>query len=369
MRIRHGTLYGTLSSPIKQQGLMLTKDSEGVYVANDLNMPLLHMIHERHRERVFLALTNFTDIFNSAIDLLKNEMLQIESPTKPSGVFHLDVENHPVYLRSFMTDIKEDTSFEEFFDLTFLFFWRVLGESLNRARKAIKDANQRILDGLDFLRKEIEEILHEGAFDKTNFVRAIAQARTSFPHEVDRVSRWFTAPDENISNSIFKLEEVIDVSIEIIHSLYPDFKPIIDKKINFEFPVDSRSLYSVTDVLFIMLDNVHNHCGSSEPMIEVFLDRYGEDAVIVRVASTLVLSPDETKVREIENLKTDVTNNANPSQRKSEGKSGMYKLFKYADQKKPDSLYFGFEGNLFIVQLIMPIRFKRKELKFSQVES
>jgi hypothetical protein len=244
LRIRHGTLSGTLRSAPEAERIVTKRASEGQgYKSNDHWRDLLNMspsawvgVDER--------LAQFSRDLDDFIAELNARYVQVLREDKPEGLFRVAVS--PVSIYTMASDLKPEVELEGFVSAALNLFWDVLEEDLLSARRLldteIRGRQRKLYDDLESeLRQDLNLIPLADAI-----IRAKGQADLS----IDVVRDWFerSAPSDQL---ILDMNELVDISLEAIKRFHPDFSPVVVAG-RFDAPPLLGALNLFSDIFFVI---------------------------------------------------------------------------------------------------------------------
>lgn len=351
MRIRHGTLSGTLSRPLQEAGLLVTEVAQGRYaVAAQTERVLSHMPSERIAE-ISETLTGLTQEFDRVLTRLKANRLQIWSKTNADGLF--DVPLTTLSVKTIVAQIGDDWSFEDFFSYCISGFWVLLSRPLENVRREFQVVlKTQLMTIFDSAREELATSLEYYPNERAALNAALSNARIQVQREIDRVAAWFSPPEDTSTRITYDLDEIVDISVESVCNLHAGFRPVV-KKIG-----DLTALHifgtgwpRLSDVFFNIFENVSNHSGLSAP--EVSVEVVHEEGLLrIVVENQLAAKPSKKQFEELKAIAADLASDASIKRIKSEGRSGLHKLKRLASKTTPDPLRFRYgKDRLFRIEV------------------
>jgi len=354
MRIRHGALAGQLRVPLEEERIITRREGpldeyqENEYwkVHISASPAELDELDERMRE--------FSKEFDSFVDQIANDYIQIRSAEKPHGLFQLQL--NALTVRALASDIsKSNSSFEDFLDICADLFWQVLEFRLKDVRQTIEE---RVKPGMTLLfetfRTDLKKL--QEPFMSYQLDGAIVNAQTKAQQALEQVKDWFRVP-KPLTESTFTFEEIVDISLGGVRNLHRDFNPDLSVKVPADlFRLGQLGLFS--DIFFIVLDNVRTHSGMSDPWVKVSArldDAQLEIEVVSEVASNSYTVDDADRVSQI---KETIAQGEGGYLRavRSEGGTGLKKLRNILRREgsPTNQPEFGFLNNTFFVRFSLP---------------
>lgn len=291
LRVRHGTISNTLRSPLIEDGFLTgsktTLGSErGSAFFDD---PEFGQILEPELGDIF-------QVFSAAIDQLISEFvlnkLQIQRPDKPDGLINIAIL--VPYLRRVDADFRVSRpDFDDAFDSISSDYLIVLSQSLIVLREYVTGALWDAMNSeLINFQRSIERLVQSRGCNRGHidfFRNKVQRTRIELRNTFDKVSSWFiyNTPQQNW----FTLEQVLNVAINNACSIINDFDPVIESKFDKTVYLDSATLMSACDALFIIIENCAKHSELREPHIgiEAHVEREDRRAgwVVVSVSSEI----------------------------------------------------------------------------------
>jgi hypothetical protein len=349
MRIRHGTLSGQLRAPLEVENVITQRDDSrsDSYKPNQFWLDRLASVDGSARSEIDKQMQSLSREYDGLIDSIANDLIRVKSKERPKGLFDLRVT--AIGLRLLASRITQSNSFEGFLDLCFEMFWDAVNESLTTVRNTI-DAEIKPSANEIFSRLQISVTQIGRDYPVTaELTRAIGTAQTGAQQAFDRVKDWFRL-SQAIDPPQFTFEEMLDVGLQCVQTIHPNFKPQIAEHV-IPLPPFADSLTLFSDIFFIAFDNVRRHAGvADKPKIRVDVGSEEGDLKI-RIENEIsgaAFTPEA--VSKIEKIKETIANGAFLNIVSSEGGTGLIKIRKILGGSEKQSPYdFGFDkGNFFI---------------------
>ncbi|KFE62875.1 hypothetical protein [Hyalangium minutum] len=345
MRIRHGTLSGTLRGPLDDRKLITTRDEvTGTYKRNDFWISRLHVATPEQENTVDKALAWLSEKYDLLIEEQIKPVLHIRSEQHPQGVFGRSF--NPFLVHAIRNDAQETSTFEDFLSLCFTMFRQQLSTDLESARVAI--------DGI--FRTEAERIFQEvysrlgEALDEwqyTELKNCLVTANTGAQHAMLRVADWLHLDESSDVTASFTIEQIIDIAVESALRTLRGFSPKIERILEADRRMGGTVLNEVTDIIFIALDNIYRHSkvlGQPAVQIRVKDDR-ASDLLSIDIESEIAgdaYSPSAEKA--LDDIRVLIGGDGYRTRVSVEGKSGLVKLKRIVSQYKAHALNFGFKN-------------------------
>jgi hypothetical protein len=343
MRIRHGTLTGTLSRPLQEAGVLVNEVSSDVYVMSEDTQTKLAHLQPAVTTRIVDALVDLTRAFESSLSTLKTESLQIWSPTKPKGLFDIRIDT--LVLKTFVSDIGSEWTFDDFFNHCIVLYWTLLQAPLKEVRGQIQRLKFQMVEQFDRTREKVAGILDHEPVERAAMTSALNTATTQIQYEMDRVGAWFNPPQNTSSKLTYDVGEIIDISVASVKNLHPRFEPRLKTTITPKTVlVLSQGLPVMTDVLFNIFENICNHSGLDEPGVTLELVVASHQLTVTAI-NELARKPTKAAVGDLASLQQDIQRADSSKKIKSEGRSGMHKLRRLASKTMDEPVKFEYTSD------------------------
>lgn len=349
MQIRHGALSGQLRLPLEDEQIITQRDSMTLqYKRNEFWLQRMMHLNPQTSGKVDEALRSFSLAYDSFVDTIKDDLIQIRSKEKPSGLFVVELDK--IILRGLATDITQDTTFDEFVELCFHVFWDSLEASLRAVRNAI---NQKVKPAMNQLFIDLEaqlaDIDADGSLAQLN--SSVRLAQTKAQGALDRVQEWFRAP-KPLEGQRYSLEDLVDISLQYVKNIHRAFNPVLTKEIEHRKSFTQITIFM--NIFFIIFDNINRHSGLLNPSVRVTATVDG-DCLHINVRNTVdgAARIDASNVK-VNKIRKAIAEGGYLAAVRSEGGTGLIKLHNIirADLHLNNKLAFGYvKDNLFEVDL------------------
>jgi hypothetical protein len=259
LRIRHGSLRGTLFGPLEEHGLVYSQHGSSRDAFDD-RWALTLGLDDDTTSSVFELLKHFSALVGVIADELVNEKVQVRSAEKPNGAILQRL--HPGYARVFLTAIETDLDnldFDLFVYVCIFVFWRSIEPQLielaSHVRSSVKANIQREVDGLVHALR----LIGHGTLP---IVTVATSVGTTLQSQCDSIADWFRIPDLS-QNEDFKLSVAIEVAKAATKNVYRAFPAEIDivSMPAADPALSTRTLVGLTDALFVVLENIWKRSG------------------------------------------------------------------------------------------------------------
>ncbi|MCY4557663.1 MAG: hypothetical protein OXF79_15020 [Chloroflexi bacterium] len=363
MRIRHGSLAGHLRGPLEEQSLILTKNHrKDSYLEENVWIERFPYLTDERSASFLSALEEFSREYDSIIDELVQDRLQVRSATHPDGAFHVPIAENAIWLHWIRSRIRRDTEFDEFLSVVF----SAIGESLKGVLKGIREdifvsVKSRMDDAFESLRVRLDQEIGPDEYAMVNSV--LADVVPEVQAAIDRIAAWFNLGESDQGSGVRTMDQIIDIGIEATKRARRGFDPKVERTVP-DIDISTSSLLSeFTDILFTILDNVYAHSGNPvDPWVSVEIQARDGSSKAVRDVTIRVESEVEdgaynaenvARVERIRERMGDLTYRRGVN---LEGGTGLLKLQRLVALDKNQKLEFGFlrEDRFFVeMQLVL----------------
>lgn len=335
--IRHGTLSGHLRGSIEKYNL-ITQVSSSIqsYSENKIWLDRLKILDQSERKKFSNKFNIFSQKIDNLINFLKNELIQIKSnygstyfmdDAHPKGLFDYSINISDLnYLNSL---IKEDTTFEDFFDNVIEFFWKITDRNLQSIQFYLKNEfSNKIKMIFEEFSNDLETI--SSNVDLTQIKSEIINAQQDFTHALERVTSWFNkSQDTEIGD--YNLELPIEIGLNVAMTIYNIKPENINKKIeiNNNIILNERTFKSMGDIFYILFENIFKHSERKEN-IDIFVSCTSEkNNITIKCCNNLSEQIDVISFKKlIEDKQNKFNLNQDINMASKEGGSGFYKIKK-----------------------------------------
>ncbi|WP_242483026.1 hypothetical protein [Pseudomonas sp. TH10] len=326
MRIRHGALSGQLRGPLELEKV-ITQRTAGInsYASNEIWLERLVGITATAKDNIDLGLCIFSARYDNLIERLTNDLVQVRSLEKPSGLFYLDTT--PIHLRFLATTVTPTTTFDEFFDECINLFWASVENCLRIVHSAIES---KIKPDINEVFYTLQSTINHAAPSQftADLDRAVRTAQTNSLQACEQMKDWFKLPTPR-AEPFFEVEQLIDIGLQCVQRIHKDFNPIITKDI-LELPPVAGALTMFSDIFFILFDNARKYSNlGTSPKLWITVERDSKQALSFLVENEVSAEADmqscTEKMRAIRDL---IESGGYHGSLRTEGGTGLIKLKK-----------------------------------------
>jgi hypothetical protein len=355
MRIRHGTLGGTLRGPAQEEGLINIKDKNGNYKINEAWSSTFTDPSE------FSVIQNSINSFTSSIeDIIENGLLPlfyIRSEENKGGLIQLEISTSIVKALKLILSKRRESDFDDFFTTIMTTFNRILSEDLANISKTIKSNFADKLD--DCFLSFIEQTKSISSPSGQIFRSSITQAMNNTKQAMNMIESWLSVADEHSIDTVFTLDQLVNIGLESALNITKGFRPEIRLKISEELKEINFGVSVVqqfSDIFYIVIDNCFKYSGKANPIIQI---EFSEIAKSLNILFTCEMEnePTNEQIQTVANINQDIITDSYKDRIQGEGKSGIIKIKKILSANRQHSLSFGYNDGGFIVDISFPIKF------------
>lgn len=255
-RIRHGTLLGQFRSEFQNQQLITQKDKQKEeYFTNTYWHGRLN-ISEREMALVQTLLAKFSFEIDTIANNLKENIIQIKTFNRNEhGLFDFTYKTAGLkyFYEKFFQNI---TNYHLFIDSVFVLLVEKTKSNLEVIQDYISDnVKHKVVNLLNDLEREIKQVVDVKEIQE--LLNNIINCRLHIVTELDKIADWFIIKENVVSD--FRVEKVINTSIEITNKLSPK------TKLSYSHPAQNTTIIKgeyfihFFDLLRIFLENASSY--------------------------------------------------------------------------------------------------------------
>jgi hypothetical protein len=354
VRIRHGTLAGQLRSSLEGAHLLTQRERDSTdYRPNTYWPAQLYLTDQKQNHDLAQRLARFSGDFDSLIQEVTNEWIQVRTTEEGKGVFDFRLNDPQIaVLRASLVD---ETTLEVFLDFAFAMLWQKLDSNLTLMRERLaSEAKSRFDVLLVNLQRNLEHVAK--GVDISDLNNALTSVRTDLANAVNRVIQWFQLPRQT-SNTPFPIADAITIAVESIRRFHREVTFDPDVMVTGDITLPGLILPGVVDVFIIMFENIIRHSRTASPptvAVNVSIKAQWITFVVENEIGQGVYS--EASVEQISRLKSEVERGGYKKSVAAEGGTGFHKIWKIIahDVGGGATLNFGFRSSTkFFVEISM----------------
>lgn len=370
-RIRHGSIVGFVRGPLEEAHLITVQDSkQGGYKTNDYWLDRLAIADDESRGRLDQAFAKFSSSFDHAVLQVRNEIVQIRSKEKPDGLISLAVSN--LLFHVLRRQIGQDNSVEDFARKGIQFFFIVLEHSLGAIRNYLTEKlTAEASSAFTALREAVGEVFNSlresgqcSAEMKHSFqelLQSIQNAQISVNAKIVGVSHWFKRPEAAKALHNYPLQEAVNIGLEAAKARVLRYNPDVELDIRSEILVEADFLSTLGDVMSIAIGNACERSGIDQGVhVRVMAEFSYDERTLTIVTENEVRASVRTKAADelLEEIRSDIDKGVYGERVRKDERSGLRKLASQVMAMENGEIGFGFEGNAFVLKVVMPVEFR-----------
>lgn len=359
VRIRHGSLRGTILGPLEEQSLLYsaTGFSEEAFEARWASVLRLSAAE---REKLVDMLQDFSLDIRKAVDDFVEQRVQVRSADKPYGAFQQTLL--PIYARIIAASLAErPPSFHAFLYNSYFAFWKFVDVGLQNLRAYVHDVLATALYG------RIDDLMHGLRALGPKYLpllTTLTTASTMTKSQCDTVAEWFQLPSM-IGNEKYQLPaaiEIASVATRNVHRSFPAEIRILCLPAT-QLPLTVSGLSVLMDCLFVVFENSWKHSGLAGELPPIdLLAEFDENARLLTLNCRSTLSDErknELLAGELTQLRDKYLGELPLELIRLEGGSGFPKLARLARTVSreicPHPFDFGIQGDQWFTRLTVPL--------------
>lgn len=352
-RIRHGSLLHHMRRPVEADELITHRSSvDGKYEGNTVWVNRLESLTQDERAQANKIFADFSRRFDGIALELKDHLLHVQSPDSPKGMLAVDLSKEAYEL--LRAALRDDEEIDGLIQGTFAIIWGLLQHSLDNIRTHLRSKTKReISETFSRLRHSLSK-LADGDPEFGALSTAIGRASAAAQAQIDTVSGWFVQPRAQ-EGTVYTFEEAISICVESSIRSFGAFTPKVDLQISDQISMEAADLVKMHEVVWVMVQNVHDHCSLPNAPLIVLSGHYDEPNETISIRCENEVPPGShtvSKKSELNEIRQSLSDGSYREKLRAEGKSGFRKVADLVHQSKKGSLNFGFtEDNKFFVEV------------------
>lgn len=358
VRIRHGSLRGTILGPFEEQGLLFSSEFSGD--AFDARWGEQLGLTWQERAAFVPRIQAFSTDVRRIVDDFIDQHIQVQSEEKPLGAFPSVVATQAAKI-IVLALAERPLSFSAFLNVVYGIFWQIIEIQLNGLRDQVSG---RIVNEI---RARAEALITEVRGLGSNYlplVTTLTTASTTTKSQCDTVADWFRLPSYADGES-YELRDAISIASAATRNVHRSFTAeieIISLPVD-ALPLTTSALSVLMDCLFVVFENAWKHSGFFGDLPAIALAAEYDPAyrlLMLRVISAISPSRKEELLSgELNRLSTKYLGALPLELVRKEGGSGFPKLAKLSRATPaeicPTPFDFGIEGDNWFTQVTVPL--------------
>ncbi len=348
VRIRHGTFMSKLRGPLESEYLITRTDEvSGTYKPNTFMYKKLGIDDPEDRKAFDKIMNRFANDYDSLLTNIKDRWIHATTDGKGPGLIDFTIYTDHVEFLS--KSITISTTFDEFVDTTFEFFYKMLNISLTKIRRILGHVPYtEALRLFDNLMADIKST-RANIGNRESLLRSITRAKTEVQYSFERVIEWFVL-HQAVEARPFKIEDANDIAINSIKTLMPSFEITYSQDEVLEhITLLNGRLASFVDILFNLYHNIAKEAAKvtkSDAALNVTMKNKN---LILTLSNQVSDSSIRTIQDKIQSIKSKIDYQENNKLLQTEGGTGLFKIKKILlrDFSLPqENRYPGFDFDL-----------------------
>lgn len=324
-RVRHHSFIGLIRGPLESSHLITTRESEsGGYHRNEFWLEKFVYSNPEAKEILNEAFAKFATNFDDTLTAAKDSF-HVNSLERPGGLMHLDLTNQLITIVRAIDQM--DTTLPDFVNTAIAVLWAALEPSLTKVRYFIsQNLKTKITDGFNELRATVPKCVEQEP-TLLQFHIEVGNCSAEVQHKLDDAAKWFSYADLEAQKRLFKLDQIVNISIDSVLKCQRAFDPDINRHVEGEIEMQAGNLVFVHDVLFVALDNVRAHSECKKPKVNIFVQANIENGTLtIEVRSDTKIQNRAKHDEELRKIRELIKSGNFGQHTRREGGSGLLKL-------------------------------------------
>ncbi|NHL00501.1 hypothetical protein [Rubrivivax benzoatilyticus] len=288
VRVRHGSLRGTILGPLEEQGLLYstTGSSEQAFEArwdDVLRLP------PAEKARLLAMMREFSEDIRKLVTSFVEQRVQVQRPEKPDGAFPQVLP--PLFAKLIAASLAErPVSFHAFLCAGYFVFWKLIEAGLSGLRAYVSE------DLADSLHSRVERLMQELRSMGQRYlplITTLTTAATMTKSQCDTVAEWFQLPSL-VGGERYQLPDAIEiasVATRNVHRSFPANVQIVSLPAT-SLPLTTSALAVLMDCLFVVFENAWKHSGLAADLPNIqLLAEYDPSMRLLTLTTLSALSP------------------------------------------------------------------------------
>jgi len=358
VRIRHGSLRGTILGPLDEQSLLFSSEFSGD--AFDARWGEQLGLTFQERAALVPRIQAFSTDVRRIVDEFIDERIQVQSEEKPLGAFPSVVVAQAAKI-IVLGLAERPLSFNAFLNVAYGIFWQIIEVQLNGLREEVSG---RIVSEI---RARAEALITQVRGLGANclpLITTLTTASTTTKSQCDTVADWFRLPSYTDGES-YELRDAISIASAATRNVHRSFTAEIE---TISLPLDALPLTTsalsvLMDCLFVVFENAWKHSGFFGELPAIALAAEYDPAYrLLMLRAVSAVSPsrkEELLSGELSRLRAKYLSELPLELVRKEGGSGFPKLARLARATPAEICYapfdFGIEGDNWFTQVTVPL--------------
>lgn len=268
LRIRHGSLRGTILGPLEEQGLLYSSSgfSEEAFAArwdDVLRLPFYE------KAGLVTLMRDFSRDIRREVDEFVEKRVQVQRTEKPEGAFQQVLS--PLSAKLIAVSLAErPPTFYAFLSNAYFVFWKLVESGLSSLRSYVDDVLATALHSrVEQLMQELRALGHR----YLPLVTTLTTASTMTKSQCDSVAEWFQLPSM-VGGEKYQLPDAIEIAAAATRNVHRASSTSVQLFClpATRLPLTTSGLAVLMDCLFVIFENAWKHSGLAEslPPVEVY---------------------------------------------------------------------------------------------------
>lgn len=270
VRIRHGSLRGTILGPLEEQGLLYSNSgfSEEAFKARWKD---ILQLTNTDKTQLVAMLREFSFDIRRIVDEFIEQRVQVQREEKPKGAFQ---QVFPPFAAKLIaaSHSERPSTFHSFLYDGYFVSWKLIEFGLDGLRTYMNDVLTVALHS------RVEKLINELRVLGPRYlplVTTLTTASTMTKSQCDTVTEWFQLPrkDDDEKYQLPDAIEIASVATKNVHRAFPANVEILGLPAT-PLPLTTSALAVLMDCLFVIFENSWKHSGlaSELPPIELLAE-------------------------------------------------------------------------------------------------
>lgn len=367
-RVRHNSISGFIRAAAYNESLV-TQKASGDYKPNSYWLEKFNYLNNDKLLSVSTCMEQFSKNFDELTLYLRNEIIQIRSADRPSGLIDLPII--PSMFHILRSALQDGYSMEAFLSTCYEAFWIMLEPSLSLVRSQLKRRYKYEFNALfEKLKVDVTDIVGRDN-QLAEFNSSLTSAATETSILIDRAADWFNKRQGELSKITYTINEVVDISVGSALSRHQITDLDIQKNLREDFILRADSLNAIADIILIVIGNIHEHSKSEpSPWLKISTMYDEGRSLKLRCESSIGLGvKSERSEKILEEIRSDIGSRKYLEKISKEGRSGIFKIASIVNVEDQGRLDFGFTGEeSFFVDVDMPVKIESMRVDEQSLE-
>ncbi|NOU13846.1 MAG: hypothetical protein HOO92_07760 [Methylococcaceae bacterium] len=364
-RVRHGTLSNTLRKPAADEHLITSREEGSAsYIRNQYWTEVVQESYGEYQsewEKILDALDTFSGEFDSVIEYIKDELIQIKivHELKDEGENRnaLFVYRSSNIEREFIQEHdRAFTSMDDFVNFYVDILWEKTDRNLLKVQRVLnEEIRGRLMQPFVQLTNLLNQVSPPGVNDLLN---AVARAKTNTQNKLGLVISWFKR-SEVYDRQDYAADFPFHIALNMVKNTMSNAAGWDGVSVSSQRDaplMPGRTLDGMVYVFYVLLENAVLRSGVRVENLNVnaevsFFNGIFNAKVSNNLANTKITQDERNKLNKLrESLKSDES----PRRAQAEGRSGLHKIWLTINSpiyKEPKLDFYIMDNSSFVVEV------------------